>query len=309
MRTSLRTSVVVAALAGAVLAPAASASASAFAAAPGATPAPSGATLPLADGGHAELFKLGPASYRAVLHDPRGKVTGELKADGAGRGDQFGGLWVTLTSGGALSSWENPGFGGDWSDTREGCTVTRFSGSPWKDVDLALSNGPKGPVARLTRSGDGKVLATLDRNHTTALYGGARVKGLLDPAPELPTLQMRVHGQSLPWEGRKFPAAPKNCGTTPKKPTPAPKPTPTSKPKPKPTTGTTTSAKATTTTTATTPTTYSQTSVVPKGSVAAGAELTAGGSPDRTLLFAGGGALAAAGAAGVALALFRRHGA
>ncbi|GGY81532.1 hypothetical protein [Streptomyces omiyaensis] len=324
MRSALRTAVTVAAVAGAVLAPATTV----FATTPGPAPATTAPTLsakvpvtttppattpstvtppattapatpageslgrrPLADGGHAALYRVATGSYLAVLHDPRGKTTGELKADGSGAGDQFGTVFVILEADGTVRSWRNPHpSGGDFSEVRDGCTVTRHAAAPFKGVSMALTNSPDGPVARLSQNG--KVIATLDAGHLTALYGGARIKGLRDP---IPSLQMRVHSGPIPWAGLGFPAVPEDCTTatddeeteqaTPTAPAPSASPTV----RPQARTG------------AHTP----QTVVVPKGSVAAGVEPTA---VDHGLVLAGGAALAGAGAAGVALALFRRRG-
>ncbi|KOG28300.1 MULTISPECIES: hypothetical protein [Streptomyces] len=255
---------------------------------------------PLADGGYAELYRKSTGAYLADLHSPQGKLTGRLKADGGGAGDQFGSVFVILEADGAVKSWNNPLAGGDYNDVREGCTVTRYAAAPFQEVELALSNSPKGPVAKLIQ--DGKVIAVLDRGHDTALYGGARIKGLLDPAPAVPMLQMRVHGGPIPWDGVAFPAVPKNCATP-------------SDTTPNTGTGTGTHQGATATPTApaaqhatqtgTGAAAVAQTSVVPKGAVAAGPEPVAA---DHSLAFAGGAALAGAGAAGVALALFRRRG-
>ncbi|GHG20592.1 hypothetical protein [Streptomyces zaomyceticus] len=259
---------------------------------------------PLADGGYAELYRKSEGVYLADLHSPRGEVTGRLKADGSGAGDQFGTVFVILEADGTIASWRNPQpGGGDFSEVREGCSVTRYAAAPFEGVSMALTNSPKGPVAKLSQNG--KVIAVLDRAHDTALYGGARIKGLLDPAPELPMLQMRVHGGPIPWDGLRFPAVPKGCGTGSDTGsgtgTGSGSGTGTG-------TGTGTGQGGTAqhaTQTGEQAATAPQTSVVPKGSVAAGVEPVAA---DHTLAFAGGAALAGAGAAGVALALFRRRG-
>ncbi|MEU0399228.1 hypothetical protein ABZ318_03090 [Streptomyces sp. NPDC006197] len=261
---------------------------------------------PLADGGYAELYRTSTGGYLAELHSPQGKVTGRLKADGRGAGDQFGTVFVVLEADGTLTSWRNPQpGGGDFSEVREGCTVTRSAAAPFEGVSMALTNSPKGPVAKLSQNG--KVIAVLDRGHDTALYGGARIKGLLDPAPAVPMLQMRVHGGPIPWAGLAFPAVPKNCATDSEKTPDTGSGTSTGTG-----TGTGTNQGATAapaaqhaTRTGAEAATAPQTSVVPNGSVAAGAEPVAA---DRTPAFAGGAALAGAGAAGVALALFRRRG-
>ncbi|MEV4936518.1 hypothetical protein [Streptomyces zaomyceticus] len=262
---------------------------------------------PLADGGYAELYRKSKGVYLADLHSPRGEVTGRLKADGTGAGDQFGTVFVILEADGTIASWRNPQpGGGDFSEVREGCSVTRYAAAPFEGVSMALTNSPKGPAAKLTQNG--KVIAVLDRAHDTALYGGARIKGLLDPAPELPMLQMRVHGGPIPWNGLRFPAVPKGCGTGSDSGTDTGSDTDTD-------TGAGTGTSTGTgqggtaqhaTQTGEQAATAPQTSVVPKGSVAAGVEPVA--AADHTLAFAGGAALAGAGAAGVALALFRRRG-
>lgn len=240
----------------------------------------------LRSGGWAALYKQGPAKYVAVLHDQRNTITAELKVDGAGKGMQFSTDWVTLDTKGKLASYRNEAKDGDWSDRVDGCTATRTAPAFVAGMDVKLTNGPKGAVAEVSRGG--KVLATLDKKHDTAFYGGARIKGLLDPAPSVPSFQMRSFGGPIPWSTLTFPAAPK-CDAKPSaEPTkPAAKPASTAK--------------------QTVVQTGAQTTVVPKGGVAAGAELPQSG--DDRLLFAGGAALVAAGAAGVALALFRRNGA
>ncbi|MEU8525536.1 MULTISPECIES: hypothetical protein [Streptomyces] len=193
---------------------------------------------------------------------------------------QFSTDWVTLDTRGTLSSYLDTEVRSDLTDRVEGCTATRTAGAGFHGLDVKLSNGPKGPVAEVSLRG--KVLASLDKKHDTAFYGGARIKGLLDPAPSVPSFQMRQYGGPIPWSTLAFPAAPK-CDVT-SSAMPAAEP------------ATQTGAQ-----------TGAQTIVVPQGGVAAGAELPQ--TTDGRLLFAGGGALVAAGAAGVALALHRRHGA
>ncbi|RCH64256.1 hypothetical protein DT019_34280 [Streptomyces sp. SDr-06] len=304
-RTLLRAAVATAALAGALLSPAAAFAADAPQSAGAAKPAaPARAAASggevvghpvLADGTKGELWQKGKGWYFLDLHTDAGMPIGSLQVGGpSGRtedGQQIRGMWVTLTSFGAVHSWSDRatghGFDAGGTEVIKNCTVTWGTGTPFDGVSLRLSNGPAGPVAELFDATNGKTLDILTTVNRTGLSGGARIKDADDP--KTPQFQMRVIGGQIPWEGINFPKPPTNCGD---KAAPAPA----------------TAAKPAAPITAAQPASFanhaSQTAVVPKGPVAAGAE-TANNTGDHTPLIAGGAGAAALGAAGFA-ALRRR---
>ncbi|WP_406342847.1 hypothetical protein [Streptomyces sp. NBC_00648] len=242
----------------------------------------------LADGTYGELWKKSAGWYVLELSAKDGKPRGSVTAGGpkgqAENGDQVGGMWVGLNNAGKVGSWLNPSGGFDAGDVEytKGCTAYRTSGSPFGGLSLRLSNGPKGAVAEVLNVNDGSVYDTLSTADHEGLLGGARVKDL---EPGRPTFQMRVHGGRIPWDIVKFPKKPagKDCAST------------------------TTSTTTATTTGATAQTATTGTQIVPKGAVAAGAEVE-GGKGGNTALVAGGAGLASVGVAGLGFfAVLRRR--
>ncbi|MGW6566059.1 hypothetical protein [Streptomyces sp. NPDC054975] len=239
----------------------------------------------LADGTVGELWRKGKGWYTLELRTAGGKPRGSITAGGPGgaaeKGDQFGEMWVTLDNKGQVGSWLNQIVGTDYSDTTKGCTVTRHSGSAFGELGLELVNSPSGAVARL--NDDDKVVATLTHKKPTGLAGGVWMSEGA-PGAKVPFVQMRT---AYPNEllTVRFPALPKGCaaGTPdPAATTPAPA----------------TSAPAGTS---------GQTTVVPQGGVAAGAETGTVESANDTALMASGLGAASVVAAGLGFTVLRRR--
>ncbi|MFD5936666.1 hypothetical protein [Streptomyces sp. NPDC060333] len=327
-RTVLRAAVATAALAGALLAPSTAAFAadspkaadtSKTAGAPKAAASADTATTTatataatagelvghpvLADGIKGDLWKKGKGWYHLDVHTASGMPIASFHVGGPSNqtqdGQQVRGMWVTLDDSGQVRSWKNPatghGFDAGGTETREGCTVSWSMGTPFDGVSLRLSNGTSGPVAQLIDGKTARTLTTLTTTNRTGLAGGARIKDSDDP--KTPQFQMRVVGGQIPWEGVSFPKPPKDCAAKPAtKPTTSAKPTPAAKP-----------ASATTSTPAVSTHNVAQTSVLPKGGVAAGAEIAQDGPGNTTALIAGGASTLALGAAGAGFVALRRR--
>lgn len=326
-RTVLRAAVATAALAGALLAPSAAAfaadapktaDASKAADAPKTTSAPKAAAPAatatatdgelvghpvLADGIKGDLWKKGKGWYYLDVHTTTGMPIASFHVGGPSNetqdGQQVRGMWVTLDDSGQVRSWKNPatghGFDAGGTETREGCTVSWSMGTPFDGVSLRLSNGTSGPVAQLIDGKTARTLTTLTTANRTGLAGGARIKDSDDP--KTPQFQMRVVGGQIPWEGVSFPKPPKDCAATPTaKPTATAKPTPAAKP-----------ASTTTSTPAVSTHNVAQTSVLPKGGVAAGAEIAQDNPAHTTALVAGGASTLALGAAAAGFVALRRR--
>lgn len=240
--------------------------------------------LVLANGTKADLWKKGKASYWLDVYNEGSSQLGRLSVGGMGEqaedGGQIAGMWVTLNTKGQVQSWKNPesrGFAQGGSETRQGCTVTTHMATPLDGVSLELSNGPSGPVARLIDAKGSRTLATLTKANPVGLAGGARIKAADDPLT--PQLQVRVADGVIPWLGVSFPAPLKDCGvkpSTPAKPSATPKPA--------------VSAHG-----------GSQTVVVPKGGVAAGAEVADSANSTSAWIAAGAGSALLGGAGFVLL--------
>ncbi|MFF8607408.1 hypothetical protein ACF06X_15855 [Streptomyces sp. NPDC015346] len=278
----------------------------------------------LADGTTGELWRKAKGWYTLELLTadgrPRGSVTAGGPEGAAEQGAQFGEMWVTLDNTGRIGSWLNRNLGTDYSDIREGCTVTRNSGSGFDDVSLRLVNSPSGAVARL--SSDSKVLVTLTLKKPTGLAGGVWMTQPADAA--VPTLNMRTADPKVNFD-LEFPALPKGCdpatpGTAPTTPAPTtpapttPAPTTPAPTTPAPTTpAPTTPAPTTPAPTTPAPTTSgpagtsTQTTVVPRGGVAAGAETGSVESANDSALMASGLGAAAVVAAGLGFLVLRRR--
>ncbi|MFF1409752.1 hypothetical protein ACFVX6_08140 [Streptomyces sp. NPDC058289] len=289
-QTLLRSAVATAALAGALLAPGTAFAADApKAGAPKADASVQGLGgelvkhLVLANGTKADLWKKGKASYWLDVYSEGSSQLGRLSVGGPGEqaedGDQIAGMWVTLDGKGQVRSWKNPesrGFAQGGSETRQGCTVTTHMATPLDGVSLELSNGPSGPVAKLIDAKSSRTLATLTPANPVGLAGGVRIKEAWEPQAR--QLQVHVADGVIPWLGVSFPAPLKDCGakpSTPAKPSATPKPA--------------ISAHG-----------GSQTVVVPKGGVAAGAEVADSTNSASAWIAAGAGS-AVLGAAGFLL--------
>ncbi|MET9539254.1 hypothetical protein ABZY16_17370 [Streptomyces sp. NPDC006553] len=138
----------------------------------------------------------------------------------------------------------------------------------------------KGPKAVLTDE-QGKVHGTADRAHPFDGPVGLKIEGAGTLAPRF---GQRTQGGDTPFRWTSFPALPKGCE----------KDGSTASPAPSATTGTNVTTNN-----------AGQTSVVPKGGVAAGAEL--GASDDSTALVAAGAGAASLAAAGLGFVVLRRR--
>ncbi|MEV4429394.1 hypothetical protein AB0K23_29205 [Streptomyces sp. NPDC049602] len=164
------------------------------------------------------------------------------------------------------------------------CTVQQVIPSVFAQLTVMLTNDlEKGPKAVLNDE-DGKPLVTLDRAHSADLGQGLTIRGADTTTPQL---GQRTQGGDTPYAWTAFPKLPEGCE---KDATPTPAPSATTQP-PAGNTGTTTN--------------NGQTSVVPKGGVAAGAELGTEG--DSTALMAAGAGAASLAAAGLGFVVLRRR--
>ncbi|MFJ6404298.1 hypothetical protein ACIQK9_02105 [Streptomyces hydrogenans] len=160
------------------------------------------------------------------------------------------------------------------------------------DVTYAIGAGTqarltmttKGPKAKLVTAGDDKVIGVLDREHPS-LPASAGIVARIDGAfTATPSLYTKVEGGTAQGTSHPFPALPKGCVLE------------TTAPAGQTSTGGTGTG---------TQTQGGQTSVVPRGGVAAGAELTAQ-EGSATLLAVGAGAASLA-AAGLGFTVLRRR--
>lgn len=243
----------------------------------------------LADGTYGELWKKGAGWYVLELDRARRHHTIAVggPAGGSTAGNQIDSMWVGLNTSGTVRSWTNTAAGFDHGVVQgtQGCMVVRASDTPFKGVKVRLTNGSLGPKADLINSSDTSMTAfeTLSLKNRTGLYKGARITQL---ASGQVVFQMRVAGATAPWRSVDIPKAPtgKNCKGAAET--------------------TATTGKSTGGATAQTATTGVQ--IVPKGAVAAGAEVE-GGKGGNTALVAGGAGLASVGVAGLGFAALRRR--
>ncbi|MFI0922907.1 hypothetical protein ACH4TP_03050 [Streptomyces sp. NPDC021012] len=164
------------------------------------------------------------------------------------------------------------------------CTVQQDVPSVFALLTVTLTNDlEKGPKAVL-KDEAGKALVTVDRAHPADLGQGLTIKGANTTTPQL---GQRTQGGDTPFTWTAFPKLPKGCE---KDATATPAPSATT-PAPAGNTGTTTNT--------------GQTSVIPKGGVAAGAEFAAEG--DSTALIAAGAGAASLAAAGLGFVVLRRR--
>ncbi|KUL38631.1 hypothetical protein ADL22_17850 [Streptomyces sp. NRRL F-4489] len=154
-----------------------------------------------------------------------------------------------------------------------------------------LTNGPKGPRVTFEAAGDPseRLPYVLDREHPVIPEKAGFVAKIVDAYGPRPKLITNMEGGGHPAMTTSFPQAPQGCSLPVGK---------------VPAHGAKAATGTATGTAARTAATGHQTTLVPKGAVAAGAEGV--GDSDHTLVVAGG-ALASAGAAGVAFAVLRRR--
>ncbi|MCX4775004.1 hypothetical protein [Streptomyces sp. NBC_01285] len=297
-RTALRSALAAAALTGAVLVPAATAFADTTPAGPApSTPAPTTSapsspaptkpadegtlirTDKLTGGLTAKVYKHGDELVWYTASVLKGdRVLGTLTA-GAGHQAKdtkvFGEISVSLHADGRVTSANDHGSGGQGPETPVKCVaeITKGIGGGTA-ADLGIS--PSGPYVRFKDAGDGTPLDySLDRLHPKLPASAGFVGEIINPNSSSPRLRYNMQGGGNPDGYADFPKLPKGC-----------------------------SFRYDTGSGSGTGTQSSQTSVVPKGSVAAGAEPAQGADP---VLVAVGGAAAAAGAAGIGFVVLRRR--
>ncbi|QBJ90957.1 hypothetical protein D0Z67_11985 [Streptomyces seoulensis] len=218
----------------------------------------------------------------------KGKTLGELRAGGSFGAQQmkvFNGIKVTLRADGSMTSAdEYVGNGGQGPVVPVRCvvTVTRNIGA---GTEALMTISPTGPSVEFRGAGETKLLPyTLTRLHPKLPASAGFEAEILGPNSTHPRLRTNMEGGGHPATIQDFPQLPKGCN--PFYPT------------------TSTGSAGSTGTTTTGHTSTNQTTVVPKGSVAAGYESTQGS--DAPVLMAVGGA--AAGAAGLGFVVLRRRG-
>ncbi|MFH8623691.1 hypothetical protein ACH4A8_17570 [Streptomyces vietnamensis] len=248
-------------------------------------------TVQLAGGLSAKVYARGDQHrYYTATVLKGGTVLGELKA-GAGypqeQTEVFAGYAVTLDSTGKVTAVKAPS-----AEPTPGpvvalgrCTVQQDVPSVFALLTVTLTNDlEKGPKAVL-KDEAGKPILTLDRDHAADLGAGLTIKGANTTTPQLG--QRTQGGVGVPFQWTAFPKLPKGCekgsATTPA--------------------GNTGNTGTTGTTGNTTNT--GQTSVIPQGGVAAGAEFAAEG--DSTALIASGVGAASLAAAGLGFVVLRRR--
>ncbi|MFF3977500.1 hypothetical protein [Streptomyces sp. NPDC001828] len=166
--------------------------------------------------------------------------------------------------------------------TANGCTVTRRE-NIGAGTDAILTMGTKGPSVTFGDA-DGSPaprLGTLDRRHPKLPESAGIYAEILNSYGSAPQLKFKTQGGNTSYGYRSFPKLPKGCAVDG---TSADKPAKTSVNTPAQNGG--------------------QTTVVPKGAVAAGAEFKQGGT-DKGALLVGGAAVAAAG--GIGFVVVRRR--
>ncbi|MEX0168698.1 hypothetical protein [Streptomyces sp. LMG1-1-1.1] len=169
----------------------------------------------------------------------------------------------------------------------DACTVVTTVGiGAGSEAELTMS--PNGPKAELQDIGSGKVFATLDRDHPSLPQSAGIIARIDNPFSATPSLYTKVEGGVGSKGGsHAFPKLPKGC-------------------KLNPVTGTTSNGSTGTTgNTGVTADNAGQTSVIPRGGVAAGAELGTAG--DSTALVAAGAGAASLAAAGLGFVVLRRR--
>ncbi|KQX16601.1 hypothetical protein ASC82_28690 [Streptomyces sp. Root431] len=160
----------------------------------------------------------------------------------------------------------------------------------------ALTMSPNGPTATLRDIGsDKQVYTTLDRNHPSLPKSAGIIARIDNPFSATPTLYTKVEGGTAKGATHAFPKMQKGCTLNPVKGTSTP------------VTGTTgtNGHNGSNGSNGLTVNTGGQTSVVPRGGVAAGAELGTEG--DSTALFATGAGAASLAAAGLGFVVLRRR--
>ncbi|MFE9633746.1 hypothetical protein [Streptomyces sp. NPDC006463] len=312
MRTALRTSIVTAALAGALLAPAAG---TAFAASgmPGAAPVAQqavAATSAAASGD--ETADLGGNLVAHMSNSAAGGPRVEIRAVIDGKTEP--GIVATLDRAHTKVSKQGVIFELTKADTAAPVLtvfmngVTKSYPLPAAEAGADCRSGLKGqpmgggmraelrvtengPQASLIADPDGRAFATLYRTEPSLPESAGIIARIVNPSSATPVFEWKTEGGNSTVGRTSFPAFPKGCKPNYKFTD--------DKPVTKPTTPAPTK-----------PQTAGQTTVVPKGPVAAGAELpaeTASGAGGTATMAAGAGLIAAFGALGASVVLRRRR--
>ncbi len=167
-----------------------------------------------------------------------------------------------------------------------------------------LTTTPDGPQVQLVDGVTKEPYKKLTRTSPALAKGDLTAARIVNPSSADPSFAYATPGQGDSFGTALFPELPKGCAFTYpfKDEAPAPKPTATPSAKPTP------AATATATATGSAPKaqTAGQTTVVPKGGVAAGAELAEDGD-DSTTALAGTGLVAILAAVGTSLLVLRRR--
>ncbi|MEV8530124.1 hypothetical protein AB0451_39630 [Streptomyces sp. NPDC052000] len=230
---------------------------------------PGDATYKLVNGESLRVHKFSTGQYRAEFVT-NGKVDAILGTTRGHDADAFAhGMHVTL------SSWTGK-VKSEYVHGRSGCTVTEVVPSVLHDgMSVKLTNSPQGSKA-VVRGSDFATLGYADGASPVNNPMGIRIEGAGTDTAKLGQRTRSTEGNSTPYTYTAFPKLPAGCASG----------TPTKTPVNAPTQN------------------GGQTTVVPKGAVAAGADFTAR-SGDETALIAGGAGLAAVAGAGF-VALRRR---
>ncbi|WP_073912506.1 hypothetical protein [Streptomyces sp. CB00455] len=331
MRTAARTSLLTVALAGALLAPAAGA---AYAAAPVSAAASSpvsdrtsGTPVSIDKGVVAVLRHKseGPEAYiRAVSPDwkPGDDYNGKLLAvlDDKHRSATVGALKLALVEGETVHIE-------DLVVTKDGkstpyrlpkaqgpeCMSERLVQQLGAGVEAWLFMHPGGPLAELHTAGEETVWKSLNRGAPSLPADAGIVARILNASSDRPVFEWKTQGGGMPYGHAAFPKLPKGCtfDYTFQKPTEKPQPetpvspAPSAKPTAQPSAAP--SATAAPSPAAAKQQTAGQTSVVPKGGVAAGTEVATEDNDNSTTALAGTGLTAILAALGAFVLLRRRR--
>ncbi|MEU2451799.1 hypothetical protein ABZ605_17220 [Streptomyces sp. NPDC012765] len=327
MRTALRTSLATAVLAGALLAPVAG---TAYAA----TAPQTGPAASVSDSGHGGTrIDIAPGFAAMVRHTADGPEV-EILALGKGEPDTFPTRSLGVLTPGSSSIWANglelklvkSGTAYVLTGTKEGtttswplpkgqgprCTSEPVSHDMGAGMLARLKMSPNGPIAQLESiPSTPETIKILDRETPSLPAGAGIVARILNASSAEPVFEWKTQGGN-DWYGHAtFPKLPKGCtfDYTFRAPTEKPQPDPAPKPKPEPSAEPSTkpSAKPSATAPAAArPQTAGQTTVVPEGGVAAGAERTAQDTDDTTTAYAGAGLAAVVAGLGVTFLARRR---
>ncbi|WP_327264128.1 hypothetical protein OG444_24085 [Streptomyces sp. NBC_01232] len=197
---------------------------------------------------------------------------------------------LVVTTGGVAKSYPLPeGKAGQVCSSE----VTSQDMGAGMSADLSMS--PDGPRVALWTSGDDTTpWRLLNRGFPQLPESAGIIARIVNPGSAEPVFEWKTQGGPMPLGRASFPALPKGCKLNHKVTEPAPTTT----------AGTT---AGTTAAPAPKPQTAGQTSVVPKGGVAAGAEIAAEDTDNSTTVLAGTGLAAVFAALGASVLLRRRR--